>query len=216
MLTVALSKGRILDQTLPLFAAAGISPAADPGESRKLILDSNRDDIRFLVVRPADVATYVQYGAADAGVLGKDLLMENGGEGLYELLDLRISRCRMVVAEPVELAASDDPSRWTRLRIATKYPNITRDHFAAKGVQTEIIKLYGSMELAPLVHLSDRIVDLVDTGGTLRANGLAEVEVIADITARLVVNRASMKIKSARLGALVADLKAAVGAADAA
>ncbi len=216
MLTVALSKGRILDQTLPLFAAAGIEPAADPAASRKLILDSNHHDLRFLVVRPADVATYVQYGAADAGVVGKDLLMENGGEGLYELLDLGISRCRMVVAEPAELAAGDDPSRWTRLRIATKYPNITRDHFAAKGVQTEIIKLYGSMELAPLVHLSDRIVDLVDTGSTLRANGLVEIELIADITARLVVNRASMKLKSSPLGTMIADLKAAVAAASAA
>ncbi len=210
MLTVALSKGRILDETLPLFAAAGIEPVEDPLASRKLVIDTCRDDVRFLVIRPADVATYVQYGAADAGVVGKDLLMENGGEGLYELLDLAISRCRMVVAEPAELAVGDDPSSWTRLRIATKYPNITRGHFAAKGVQTEIIKLYGSMELAPLVKLSDRIVDLVDTGNTLRANGLTEVEKIADITARFVVNRASMKVRSRALGELVDALKRAV------
>jgi ATP phosphoribosyltransferase len=210
MLTVALSKGRILDETLPLFASAGITLNEDPHQSRKLILDSNRADVRFLVIRAADVPTYVQFGAADAGVVGKDLLLENGGEGLYELLDLGISRCRMVVAEPAELAAGDDPSSWTRLRIATKYPNITRAHFSAKGVQTEIIKLYGSMELAPLVNLADRIVDLVDTGGTLRANGLVEVERIADITSRFVVNRASMKLKSVALDNLVRALKASV------
>lgn len=206
MLTVALSKGRILDETLPLFSMAGIEPAEDPLASRKLILNTNRADVRFLIIRAADVATYVRFGAADAGVAGKDLLLESGGEGLYELLDLGISRCRLVVAEPGELALGDDPSRWSRVRIATKYPNITRAHFAAKGVQTEVIKLYGSMELAPLVHLADRIVDLVDTGGTLRANGLVEVEKIADISARLVVNRASMKTKSAGLNELIDQL----------
>ncbi len=211
MMTVALSKGRILDQTLPLFAAAGIEPLDDPRDSRKLVLASNRDDLRFLVVRAADVATYVQYGAADAGVVGKDLLLENGGEGLYELVDLRISRCRMVVAEAAS-AGGEPLASDRRLRIATKYPNITHDHFAARGVQAEIIKLYGSMELAPLVHLADRIVDLVDTGGTLRANGLVEVEQIAEVTARLVVNRASMKRKSALLGELVTALKQAVEA----
>jgi ATP phosphoribosyltransferase len=213
MLTIALSKGRILDETLPLLAKAGIRLIEDPSRSRKLILDSNRADVRFLVIRAADVATYVQFGAADAGVVGKDLLLENGGEGLYELLDLGIARCRMVVAEPAELAAGDDPSHWTRLRIATKYPNITRRHFGEKGVQAEIIKLYGSMELAPLVKLSDRIVDLVDTGGTLRANGLVEVEQIARITARFVINRASMKLNSERLGDLVAALREAAAAA---
>jgi ATP phosphoribosyltransferase len=213
MLTVALSKGRILDETLPLFAKAGIEPLEDPGVSRKLVIDSNQSDLRFLIIRAADVATYVQFGAADVGIVGKDLLMENGGEGLYEVLDLGISRCRLVVAEPAELAASDDPSHWTRLRIATKYPNITRRHFGAKGVQTEVIKLYGSMELAPLVKLSDRIVDLVDTGNTLKANGLVEVERIADITARLVVNRAAMKIKPSGLNELVGRLKSVVRAA---
>jgi ATP phosphoribosyltransferase len=213
MLTIALSKGRILDETLPLLAKAGIRLIEDPSRSRKLILDSNRADLRFLVIRAADVATYVQFGAADAGVVGKDLLLENGGEGLYELLDLGIARCRMVVAEPAELAAGDDPSHWTRLRIATKYPNITRRHFGEKGVQAEIIKLYGSMELAPIVKLSDRIVDLVDTGGTLRANGLVEVEQIARITARFVINRASMKLNSEPLGDLVAALREAAAAA---
>jgi ATP phosphoribosyltransferase len=209
MLTLALSKGRILDQTLPLLAAADIEPAEDPLKSRKLILDTNRSDVRLLIIRAADVATYVQFGAADAGVVGKDLLLENGGEGLYELLDLGISRCRLVVAEPEALARTDDPARWSRVRIATKYPNITRRHFAAKGVQTEIIKLYGSMELAPLVHLADRIVDLVDTGGTLRANGLVEVETIAEISSRLVINRASMKTKSRDLNLLVDHLSRA-------
>ncbi|GJL81725.1 MAG: ATP phosphoribosyltransferase 2 [marine bacterium B5-7] len=216
MLTIALSKGRILDETLPLFAAAGIEPAVDPSRSRKLILESTRADIRFVIIRAADVPTYVQFGAADAGVVGKDLLLEHGGEGLYELLDLKIAACRLVVAEPAELAAGDDPSSWSRLRIATKYPRITRKHFAAKGVQTEIIKLYGSMELAPLVKLSDRIVDLVATGGTLHANGLVEVEKIADITSRLVVNRASMKTRGAKLNSLIESLKEAVGTASAA
>ncbi len=212
MLTVALSKGRILDETLPLFAAAGLEPAEDPLKSRKLIIGSNRPDIRFLIIRAADVATYVEFGAADAGVAGKDLLLEHGGEGLYEPLDLGISRCRLVVAEPASLAEGDDPSRWTRLRIATKYPNITRRHFAAKGIQTEIIKLYGSMELAPLVGLADRIVDLVDTGNTMRANGLVEVENIVDVSSRLVVNRAAMKTKPNAVKELVAALRSAVAA----
>jgi ATP phosphoribosyltransferase len=209
MLTVALSKGRILDETLPLFAAAGLEPAENPLKSRKLIIGSNRADIRFLIIRAADVATYVEFGAADAGVAGKDLLLEHGGEGLYEPLDLGISRCRLVVAEPSSLAAGDDPSRWTRLRIATKYPNITRRHFSGKGIQTEIIKLYGSMELAPLVGLADRIVD---TGNTMRANGLVEVENIVDVSSRLVVNRAAMKTKPNAVKELVAALRSAVAA----
>jgi len=210
MLTVALSKGRILDETLPLFEAVGVVPTEDLSRTRKLIIGTNRDDLRFLLIRASDVATYVQFGAADAGVVGKDLLMEHGGDGLYELLDLGISRCRMVVAEPKALAESDDPAQWSRLRIATKYPNITRQHFSAKGIQTEIIKLYGSMELAPLVGLADRIVDLVDTGSTMLANGLAEVERIADISSRLVVNRASMKVKSERLNELLSALRNSV------
>ena len=212
-LTIALSKGRILEECLPLLASAGISPLEDPGKSRKLILDTTQPQVKLVVIRSADVPTYVQYGAADLGVSGKDVLMEYGGDGLYELLDLRISVCRMMVAEPARLAERDDPRNWTRLRIATKYPMITKRHFAAKGIQTDIIKLYGSMELAPLVGLSDRIVDLVGTGATLKANGLVEVEHIADISARLVANKASMKMKHVALNRLVTQLSAAVAGA---
>ena len=212
-LTIALSKGRILEECLPLLASAGISPLEDPGKSRKLILDTTQPQVKLVVIRSADVPTYVQYGAADLGVSGKDVLMEYGGDGLYELLDLRISVCRMMVAEPARLAERDDPRNWTRLRIATKYPMITKRHFAAKGIQTDIIKLYGSMELAPLVGLSDRIVDLVGTGATLKANGLVEVEHIADISARLVANKASMKMKHVALKRLVTQLSAAVAGA---
>ena len=209
-LTIALSKGRILEESLPLLAAAGIRPLEDPLTSRKLILDTTQAQVKLVVIRAADVPTYVQYGAADLGVAGKDVLMEYGGDGLYELLDLRISACRMMVAEPQRLAERDDPRSWTRLRIATKYPLITKRHFAAKGIQTDIIKLYGSMELAPLVGLSDRIVDLVGTGATLRANGLVEVEHIADISAWLVANKAAMKMKHVALKSLVKQLDAAV------
>ena len=212
-LTIALSKGRILEECLPLLASAGISPLEDPGKSRKLILDTTQPQVKLVVIRSADVPTYVQYGAADLGVSGKDVLMEYGGDGLYELLDLRIAACRMMVAEPARLAERDDPCNWTRLRIATKYPMITKRHFAAKGIQTDIIKLYGSMELAPLVGLSDRIVDLVGTGATLKANGLVEVEHIADISARLVANKASMKMKHVALKRLVSQLSAAVAGA---
>jgi len=156
------------------------------------------------------VPTYVQFGAADLGIAGKDVLMEYDGDGLYELMDLKIARCRMMVAEPASLASRDDPRNWTRLRIATKYVNTTQRHFAAKGIQTDIIKLYGSMELAPLVGLSDRIVDLVDTGNTLKANGLVEVEHIADISAWLVANKASMKMKHQALKNLVGQLQRVV------
>jgi len=210
-LTIALSKGRILKDTLPLLAKAGIELTEDPDVSRKLILDTNHDNIKIVVIRAADVPTYVQFGAADLGVAGKDVLMENEGDGLYELLDLGIARCRLSVAEPARMASSDDPDNWRRLRIATKYVNITRRHFAAKGVQTDIIKLYGSMELAPLAGLCDRIVDLVSTGGTLKANGLVEVEEIAQISTRLVANKASMKMKQAQIKSLVAKLGEAVG-----
>jgi ATP phosphoribosyltransferase len=209
-LKIALSKGRILEEGLPLLAAAGITPREDPATSRKLILDTNLDDVQLVIIRAADVPTYVQYGAADLGMAGKDVLMEYGGDGLYELLDLKIAVCRMMVAEPAKLAQQDDPKKWTRLRIATKYPVITRRHFAAKGIQTDIIKLYGSMELAPLVGLSDRIVDLVGTGKTLKANGLVEVEHIADISAWLVANKASMKMKHAAVKRLVNRLTGAV------
>jgi ATP phosphoribosyltransferase len=208
-LTIALSKGRILEDTLPLLAKAGVEPVDDPA-SRKLILDTTRPDVKLVIIRAADVPTYVQFGAADLGVAGKDVLMEDTGNGLYELLDLQIAKCRLAVAEPAGLAASDDPQKWTRLRIATKYVNITKRHFAAKGIQTDIIKLYGSMELAPLAGLSDRIVDLVSTGATLKANGLVEVEHIADISSRLVANKAAMKMKSAAVKQLVAGLRSAV------
>ena len=209
-LKIALSKGRILEEGLPLLAKAGITPREDPATSRKLILDTNLDNVQLVIIRAADVPTYVQYGAADLGIAGKDVLMEYGGDGLYELLDLKIAACRMMVAEPAKLAQQDDPKKWTRLRIATKYPAITRRHFAAKGIQTDIIKLYGSMELAPLVGLSDRIVDLVGTGKTLKANGLVEVEHIADISAWLVANKASMKMKHAAVKGLVNRLAGAV------
>jgi ATP phosphoribosyltransferase len=210
VLNIALSKGRILEEGLPLLERAGIRPTENPLKSRKLILDTNLPEVKLTIIRAADVPTYVQFGAADLGIAGKDVLMEYEGDGLYELLDLKIARCRMMVAEPKSLASRDDPDSWTRLRIATKYVKTTQRHFAAKGIQTDIIKLYGSMELAPLVGLSDRIVDLVDTGNTLKANGLAEVEHIADISAWLVANRASMKMKQQALKSLVNRLEQAV------
>lgn len=210
VLNIALSKGRILEEGLPLLERAGIRPSENPLKSRKLILDTNLPEVKLTIIRAADVPTYVQFGAADLGIAGKDVLMEYEGDGLYELLDLKIARCRMMVAEPKSLASRDDPGSWTRLRIATKYVKTTQRHFAAKGIQTDIIKLYGSMELAPLVGLSDRIVDLVDTGNTLKANGLAEVEHIADISAWLVANRASMKMKQQALKGLVNKLEQAV------
>jgi ATP phosphoribosyltransferase len=209
-LTIALSKGRILKDTLPLLASAGIELLEDPDVSRKLILDTTQDNVKIVAIRAADVPTYVEFGAADLGVAGKDVLMENNGSELYELLDLGIARCRLAVAEPAGLAKVDNPDNWRRLRIATKYVNITRRHFAAKGIQTDIIKLYGSMELAPLAGLSDRIVDLVSTGNTLKANGLVEVEHIADISTRLVANKASMKMKQADIKRLVEQLSTAV------
>ncbi len=204
-LTIALSKGRIFKETVPLLAQAGIHPAEDPASSRKLILETNRPDVRLVVVRAADVPTYVEHGAADLGVAGKDVLMEHDGDHLYEPLDLGIARCRMMVA-----GRPGQRPRGRRLRIATKYVQSTRRHFAAKGEQVEIIKLYGSMELAPLVDLADAIVDLVDTGNTLRANGLEPLEHIADISSRLVVNKASMKIKTAAVRRLLEELEAAV------
>jgi ATP phosphoribosyltransferase len=210
VLNIALSKGRILEEGLPLLERAGIRPSENPLKSRKLILDTNLPEVKLTIIRAADVPTYVQFGAADLGIAGKDVLMEYEGDGLYELLDLKIARCRLMVAEPRSLASRDDPDSWTRLRIATKYVKTTQRHFAAKGIQTDIIKLYGSMELAPLVGLSDRIVDLVDTGNTLKANGLAEVEHIADISAWLVANRASMKMKQQALKGLVEKLERAV------
>jgi ATP phosphoribosyltransferase len=205
-LTIALSKGRIYREALPLLAEAGVVPRDDPETSRKLILDTSRPDVSLVVIRAADVPTYVEYGAADLGVAGKDVLMEHDGDGLYEPLDLGIARCRMMVAG----RAGEPTGQARRLRIATKYVATARAFFAEQGVQAEVIKLYGSMELAPLVGLADRIVDLVDTGNTLRANGLVPMELIAEISSRLVVNRASMKMKHAAVKALTADLAAAV------
>ena len=207
-LTIALSKGRILEQSLPLLAAAGIEPAEDPDHSRRLVLPTNRDDVEIVIVRAADVPTYVQYGAAALGVAGKDVLIEHGGDGLYEPLDLGIAGCRLMLAGPAE--APPVPSG--RPRVATKYVRSTRRYFAAHGRQVEIIKLYGSMELAPLVGLADWIVDLVDTGGTLRANGLAPYETIAAITSRLIVNRAAMKTRHGQICTLVESLRTAVAA----
>jgi len=200
---IALAKGRILDEVLPLFERIGLAPVESPAKSRKLVLDTTSGRVQLVIIRGADVPTYVQFGAAHLGVVGKDVLLEHGGGDLAELLDLDIARCRLVVAEPAALAEADDPSRWQRLRIATKYPNITRRHFAAKGVQTRIIKLYGSMELAPLVGLSDRIVDLVDTGGTLQANNLMEVETVTDISARLIANLAALRMHSGHLNEII-------------
>ncbi|MDX2457558.1 MAG: ATP phosphoribosyltransferase [Gammaproteobacteria bacterium] len=203
-LTIALSKGRIFEETLPLLAAAGVEPVDDPETSRKLILDTNQSDVKLVIIRAADVPTYVGYGAADMGVAGKDVLMEHGGEGLYEPLDLKIARCRLMVAGP-----EGGFEEQKRLRIATKYVQSTRRFYADRQEQVEIIKLYGSMELAPLVGLADRIVDVVDTGNTLKANGLVPLEHIADISSRLVVNRAAMKMKHARITAFIEHMKAA-------
>ncbi len=209
-ITIALSKGRILDETLPLLEAAGILPTEDPESSRKLILPTQDPDVRIVIVRATDVPTYVQYGAADLGVAGKDVLIEHGGQGLYQPLDLQIAQCKMMVAvsEGFDYAAAVKPG--SRLRVATKYVNIARDHFAAKGVHIDLIKLYGSMELAPLVGLSDAIVDLVSSGNTLRANNLQAVEEVMPISSRLVVNPASLKLKHDRLQRMLADFEGAV------
>ena len=195
MLTIALSKGRIFDEPLPLLAEAGIAPAEDPETSRKLIIGSNRSDVRFIIVRASDVPTYVQHGAADLGVAGKDVLLEHGGEGLYQPVDLGIGRCRMVVAAKASFDYGGALKRGARLSVATKYVTTAREHFAAKGMHVDLIKLYGSMELAPLVGLADAIVDLVSSGNTLKANDLVAVEDIMPISARLIVNPASLKLK---------------------
>jgi ATP phosphoribosyltransferase len=194
-LTIALSRGRIFDETLPLLAAAGITPEDDPETSRKLILASNRADLRFVIVRASDVPTYVQHGAADLGVAGKDVLLEHGGEGLYQPVDLAIGRCRLVVAARRDFDYASAVQRGARLKVATKYVGAAREHFAAKGIHVDLIKLYGSMELAPLVGLADLIVDLVSTGNTLQANDLVVVEDIRPISARLIVNPAALKLK---------------------
>nr|WP_308806171.1 ATP phosphoribosyltransferase [Azospira sp.] len=202
-ITIALSKGRIFEETLPLLAAAGIVPAENPETSRKLIIGTNRPDVRVVIVRATDAPTYVQHGAADLGVVGKDVLIEHGGAGLYQPLDLKIAKCRMSVAVPAGFDYEHAVRQGARLKIATKYTKIAREHFAAKGVHVDLIKLYGSMELAPLAGLSDAIVDLVSTGGTLKANNLVEVEHIMDISSRLIVNQASLKLKRETLGPIL-------------
>lgn len=204
-LTIALAKGRVLDETLPLLARAGIEPTDDLSLSRKLVFATNHDHIKLVLIRSADVPTYVQYGAADLGVAGKDVLAEHGGEGLYERVDLKIAPCKMMTA-----GYADKPLPRTRLKVATKYPKITRQFFLDQGRQVELIKLYGSMELAPVVGLADIIVDLVDTGNTLKANGLTPLEHIMDISSRLIINRASLKMKNQPIRNLVEIIEAAV------
>ncbi|ASU37449.1 ATP phosphoribosyltransferase [Herbaspirillum sp. meg3] len=198
-LTLALSKGRIFEETLPLLKAAGIEVTEDPETSRKLILPTNDPAVRVIIVRASDVPTYVQYGAADFGVAGKDVLLEHGGEGLYQPIDLNIAKCRLSVAVQDGFDYASAVRQGARLRVVTKYVKTAREHFASKGVHVDLIKLYGSMELGPLVGLSDAIVDLVSTGGTLRANKLVEVEHIMEISSRLVVNQAALKLKRERL-----------------
>ena len=210
MITIALSKGRIFDGTLPLLERARIRPLKDPESSRKLILRTSRPDVRLIIVRASDTPTYVQYGAADLGIAGRDVLLENGGSGLYQPLDLRIAVCRMVVAVPEGFDYARAVQQGARLRVATKYMHTAREHFAAKGVHVDLIKLYGSMELAPLVGLADAIVDLVSSGNTLRANHLREVEEILPISARLVVNQASFKLKRDALQPLLESFAEAV------
>jgi len=209
-LTIALSKGRIFNETLPLLAAAGIVPAEDPETSRKLIIGTNLPGVSVVIVRATDVPTYVQYGAADLGVAGKDVLHEHGGSGLYQPLDLEIGKCRMAVATRRGYDWAGTVQRGARIRVATKYVRIAREHFAAKGMHVDLIELYGSMELAPLCGLADVIVDLISTGNTLRANDLVEVEAIMPISSRLVANPAALKLKRDRVQPLMESLAQAV------
>jgi ATP phosphoribosyltransferase len=208
-LTIALPKGRILKEGVALFKKIGIDCSDVMEDSRRLIFENKKAGIRFMVIRSQDVPTYVEYGAADVGIAGKDVLLEQERD-IYEPLDLGIGICRMVVAEPKELGKKDNPRHWTHIRVATKYPNITLKHFMNKGIQVEIIKLYGSIELAPLLGLSERIVDLVQTGETLRRNGLVEVEEIMKVTSKLICNRASLKTKPDRIKTIVDGLKKAI------
>lgn len=200
-LTIALTKGRILKETLPLLASAGIAPLDDVDTSRKLVFDTTHPDIRLVIIRGTDVPTYVRHGAADMGVVGKDILLEHGAEGLYEPLDLNIARCRLMTAGPVGWQANG-----SRIRVATKFVNITRRYFARQGIHADVIKLYGAMELAPMMDLADLIVDIVDTGNTLRANGMEPLEEVASISSRLVVNKAAMRSSFAPLQRLIDDL----------
>ncbi len=204
-LTIALTKGRILEETLPLLAAAGIEPLEDMEKSRKLVFETTQAGVRLLLLRGADVPTYVQFGAADMGISGKDTLMENGADGLYEPLDLNIARCKLMTA-----GVKGQATPAGRIRVATKYVNIAKQYYASQGRQTDIIKLYGAMELAPIMNLADEIVDIVDTGNTLRANGLEPREFIADISSRLIVNKASMKMKHVQIQTIIDHIAAAV------
>ncbi|QEM81324.1 ATP phosphoribosyltransferase [Halomonas binhaiensis] len=204
-LILALSKGRILEETLPLLADAGLRPAEDLGKSRKLLFDTNLPDVKLVVIRATDVPTYVQLGAADMGVAGKDVLLEHGAEGLYEPLDLEIARCKLMTAG----ITGAEPAR-ARRRVATKFVNVARRYYAEQGIQAEVIKLYGAMELAPLMNLADEIVDIVDTGNTLRANGMEPRELMAHVSTRLVVNQASMTMKHERIKPLIDRLRKAV------
>jgi len=210
MITIALSKGRIFEETTPLLEAAGIVPSEAPESSRKLIIGTNRGDVRLIIVRASDVPTYVQYGAADLGIAGRDVLVEHGGTGLYQPLDLNIARCKMMVAVKNGFDYEGCLQHGARLKVATKYVKIAREHFAAKGMHVDLIKLYGSMELAPLVGLADAIVDLVSTGGTLRANNLVAVEDIMPISSRLIVNQASFKLKRQQIQPIIDSFAKAV------
>ena len=212
MITIALSKGRIFDETVPLLKAAGIVARENPESSRKLILATNRREVRLIIVRASDVPTYVQYGGADLGVAGKDILDEHGSAGLYQPLDLKIAKCRMMVAVRKDFDYASAVRQGARLKVATKYVQTTREHFAAKGVHVDLIKLYGSMELAPLTGLADAIVDLVSTGGTLKANNLVAVEEIAQVSSRLIVNQAALKLKRAEIQPLIDAFSRAVSA----
>jgi ATP phosphoribosyltransferase len=211
VITLALSKGRIFDETLPLLEQAGVRPLENPETSRKLIIGTSRADVRLIIVRASDTPTYVQYGAADLGIAGKDVLLEHGGMGLYQPLDLRIAACRMMVAVPMGFDYARAVQQGARLRVATKYLQTAREHFGAKGVHVDLIKLYGSMELAPLVGLADAIVDLVSTGSTLRANNLVAVEEILPVSARLIVNQAALKLKRDAIQPLLDAFAHAVG-----
>ena len=210
MITLALSKGRIFEEALPLLAAAGIEVTEDPEQSRKLILGTSRRDVRLVLVRASDVPTYVQHGGADLGVVGHDTLIEHGGQGLYQPLDLKIARCRMSVAVRDDFDYARAVRQGSRLRVATKFTRIASEHFAEKGVHVDLIKLYGSMELAPLTGLAEAIVDLVSSGNTLKANRLVEVEGIMPISARLIVNQAALKLKRAAIRGIVDAIAAAV------
>lgn len=210
MITLALSKGRIFEETLPLLKAAGIEVLDDPEKSRKLILETRDPNVRVVLVRASDVPTYVQYGGADLGVTGLDTLIEHGSQGLYQPLDLKVAKCRVSVAVRSDFDYESAVRQGSRLKVATKYVAIAREFFAAKGVHVDLIKLYGSMELAPLTGLADAIVDLVSTGGTLKANNLVEVERIMDISSRLVVNQAALKLKRGEIRRIIDAFEGAV------